>query len=373
MGGRSNNGNWFWIFFLLIFFPSMLEGVLGIVMPLLIIGLVVYAIYLAGKSAGSNSNRSSQRGTRYSGRSRTRYNGGDTLHSADKKARVNVYLMKRYRTTRTVELVVNGTHILLTNPSDNYRSMEQLQVTVGRKRYANMENFRRANGDLYNCMFDALLDLARNASEGSAAYNTDSAATNASGPVVDAEFVKSGQRFADDPDTDVQSKDTGAAQNAAKDVSSHADQFRETINELNNDIPDEAISNSLYETSALLKQLGELEEKFPKSSDKLTKLYETYLPYLIQILKQYTKMQNVATDPNYKENEENLKKTINHINAAMRERLIPSMSEYDSTNLAADMNTLDAMLRRDGMSDENDIAAMLKKQQNSNEKSQESV
>ena len=37
------------------------------------------------------------------------------------------------------------------------------------------------------------------------------------------------------------------------------------------------------------------------------------------------------------------------------------------------MNTLDAMLRRDGMSDENDIAAMLKKQQKNEEKSQESV
>lgn len=371
MGRRSNNGSWFWIIFLLIFVPSIIEDFL----PLLAIVLGLWAVIALIRNSSSAQNET-HRGTRFSGRSRTRYTSGDTLHSADKKARVNVYLMKRYRTTRTVELVVNGTHILLTNPNDNFRSMEQLQVSMGRKRYANMENFRAANGDLYNCMFDALLDLAKNASEGSAAYSMDFASTNTntSGPVVDAEFVKSGERFADDTDTSVHSKDTGAAQNAAKDVPhSRAEKFRETINELNNDIPDEAISNSLYETSALLKQLGELEEKFPKSSDKLTKLYETYLPYLIQILRQYTKMQNVATDPNYKENEENLKKTINHINAAMRERLIPSMSEYDSSNLAADMNTLDAMLRRDGMSDENDIAAMLKKQQNNEEKSQESV
>ncbi len=135
MGRRSNNGSWFWIIFLLIFFPSIIEGFL----PLLAIVLGLWAVIALIRNS-SSAKSETHRGTRFSGRSRTRYTSGDTLHSADKKARVNVYLMKRYRTTRTVELVVNGTHILLTNPNDNYRSMEQLQVSMGRKRYANMEN-----------------------------------------------------------------------------------------------------------------------------------------------------------------------------------------------------------------------------------------
>lgn len=369
MGRRSNNGNWFWIFFILLIFPGIIEGFL----PLLAVGLAIWAFFSIVQNANKEANRT-RRGTRYSSRRQTRYASGDTLHSPDKKARVNVYLMKRFRSTRKVELVVNGRHIMLTNPSENYRTMEQLQVNADGRRYSTMDNFRRANGDLYNCMFDAILDLAKNASQASedtstyaSSYASGSAASTG-GPVVDAEFVPQGQRFQDDEPQ----RDRMPAEDAKDQISSKAEQFRSTINDLNNDIPDDAISNALYETSALLKQLGELEVKFPKSSDKLTKLYETYLPYLVQILQQYARMQNVATDPNYKENEENLKKTINHINAAIRDRLIPSMSEYDSSNLAADMNTLDAMLRRDGMSDENDITAMLRKQQNQT-KSQESV
>ena len=47
--------------------------------------------------------------------------------------------------------------------------------------------------------------------------------------------------------------------------------FIEEITSLNNDIPDEEISNGLYET-ALLKQVQTLESKFPNSKDKLKKL-----------------------------------------------------------------------------------------------------
>jgi hypothetical protein len=44
------------------------------------------------------------------------------------------------------------------------------------------------------------------------------------------------------------------------------------INDLNDDIPDDEISTSLYETTALLKQIQYFEEKFPDSHKKLDKL-----------------------------------------------------------------------------------------------------
>ena len=143
---------------------------------------------------------------------------------------------------------------------------------------------------------------------------------------------------------------------------SDAESFRDTINDLNDAIPDEEISNSLYETTSLLKQLSDLEKRFPDQKPRLNKLYKTYLPYLVEILNQYKTLQHVETDANYKENEENLKKTIGHINAAMRDHLIPSMSESDSINLSADMSTLEAMLRKDGMTADDDIQQAMRKE-----------
>ena len=144
----------------------------------------------------------------------------------------------------------------------------------------------------------------------------------------------------------------------------NAEYFREQINALNDGIPDEEVSNGLYETSALLKQLDDLERAFPNQKGKLKKLYSNYLPYLIGILQQYTKMQHVQTDANYEQNVKGLKDTIAHINSAMKDRLIPAMSESDSINLSADMSTLEAMLRKDGMTTDDDILETLKRHTN---------
>jgi bisphosphoglycerate-dependent phosphoglycerate mutase len=76
-------------------------------------------------------------------------------------------------------------------------------------------------------------------------------------------------------------------------------------------------------------------------------------------------MQHVQTDSNYEQNVESLKNTIRHLNSAMKDRLIPAMSENDSINLSADMSTLDAMLRKDGMTADDDIMMALKAQQRS--------
>ena len=85
----------------------------------------------------------------------------------------------------------------------------------------------------------------------------------------------------------------------------------------------------------MLKQLSDLERAFPNQTGRLKKLYSNYLPYLIGILEQYVKMQHVQTDSNYEQNVESLKNTIRHLNSAMKDRLIPAMSENDSINLSA--------------------------------------
>ena len=130
--------------------------------------------------------------------------------------------------------------------------------------------------------------------------------------------------------------------------SSSAQSYIDQINALNDAIPDEEISNGLFETCALLKQAQKLEITFPASKGKLKKLYEYYLPILVRILKQYDALQTAQTDPNYAETKEKLGKTVVLINDAMK-NMIASYTDQDFINLSADMATLNAVLKKDGL------------------------
>lgn len=122
--------------------------------------------------------------------------------------------------------------------------------------------------------------------------------------------------------------------------------FIDKINLLNNDIPDEDISNGLYETSSLLSQLENLSKKDPKKSEKLDKLYKYYLPMLVKNLEQFTGLQYVKND-DLKTTQDKLKKNISLVNEAIKS-LASSLYEDDFINLSADMNTLESLLKNDG-------------------------
>ncbi len=336
MRGRKGNSGFLWIFLVFIWlFGSGSEFRWAVLLMVFILALV--ALNLLLKNSRGQQDYSYGR-TSYSSDAE----GGvafqaDTLHSQEQKARVNAYMSHRFKNgAQAIEIDLNGKMVTLLNDGVQYRTFEMLRVRYQGRTYASMGQFRQGNGDLYNVLFDTLLKMAR--------LHTDTA----QGPIVDADFTKA-------PAQKAKPEKARPVRNAAY--------FRSVINDLNNEIPNENISNSMFEMIGLLKQLGDLEEQFPDSAGKLTKLYQTYLPYLVEILKNYRAIQHVETDPNYKKNEETLQRTISQINAAIRERLIPSMSETASSNIAADMSTLEAMLRKDGMSDENDIVAMLQKQQ----------
>lgn len=342
-GRRGNRRNFgILILFLLIFggFPGI-SGILGILSGVIVPMVFIFALFTLYRALSRNN-----RGNQEYEYGRTSYatgdgrsgvaSQGDTIHSKEQKAHVNAYLAHRFKNgSRAIEVDLNGQNVTLINEGGNYRTFELLQVRCQNRNYVSMDQFRRENGNLYNILFDTLLKMSR-------------LHAGMEGPIIDADFTKAPAR---------------EAKQAEPEVVKDAAYFRNIINDLNNEIPDENISNSMYEMTGLLKQLHDLEKQFPASSNKLTKLYQTYLPYLIKILKKYSTMQHVETDPNYKKNEETLQRTINQINTAIRERLIPSMSQTASDNMAADMSTLEALLRKDGMTDDNDIVSVLQKQQ----------
>ena len=137
---------------------------------------------------------------------------------------------------------------------------------------------------------------------------------------------------------------------------SMAQKFINEINALNTSIPDDKISKDLYETCAYLKQIDDLSKKLPNTKDKLNKLYEHYLPILVKILQQYESLQVATSDPAYGETKEKLSNTIQLINTAMK-NIISSMTDQDFINLSADISTLEAVLKKDGLTDQDQMLA----------------
>ena len=340
---RSPGG--FWILFILFFVFGFSDAILPL---LLIVGVVGFLMYKAVQSSQTNTYTNSTASSRKS--TVNRYGMSDNRHSADKKARVNAYLLKRFRSgDRAISLTSGNHNIVLTLKDGRFSSIDALEVDCDGHYFRTVAEFRREYGEIYDQMFDTLLTMEQN----------DLSAGRAE--IVDVEYVPKTEN------TVRPAKKKEPAPAPKQEAPHDANSFREAINALNDGIPDEEISNSLYETSALLKQLDDLERAFPQQTGKLKKLYTNYLPYLIGILQQYTKMQHVQTDANYEQNVKSLKDTINHINSAMKDRLIPAMSESDSINLSADMSTLEAMLRKDGMTADDDILEELKRHNNMTE------
>ena len=337
--------NFFWLLFILFFWFGFFDSIIPL---LLIIGVAAFLMFSAVKASKENEYTADNATTRRS--TVRRYGMNDTHHSADKKARVNAYLLKRFRSGDQTISLASGTHnIVLTMKNGRFSSLDSLEVDCDGHYFRTVADFRREYGEIYDQMFDTLLTMEQN----------DVAVVQPE--VVDVEYVPKTEPVT----SSVRRNAPKEKQEAAKEEKAEptdAESFREVINALNEGIPDETISNGLYETSALLKQLSDLERAFPKQKGLLNKLYSNYLPYLVDILKQYTKMQNVQTDANYEQNVDALKNTIAHINSAMKDRLIPAMSENDSINLSADMSTLEAMLRKDGMTNDDDILYALKQQ-----------
>ena len=139
-----------------------------------------------------------------------------------------------------------------------------------------------------------------------------------------------------------------------------AEAYIEKINALNTEIANESITNGLYQTCALLKHLAIAEEKFPENKDKLDKLYQYYLPILLDILENYKNIgQSASNHEDFHEAEDRLNKTIILINEAMK-TISATMAEDDLMSLSADMTTLEALLKKDGLVQEGTLSGVRK-------------
>lgn len=311
--------NFGWIFFLLILFSG------GLFRPFLFIFMVIAMItmFSVGLSKRSDRNRS----TIYRRNSSSNYYSTNRANniSASQMAKNNIFLRKWFRTHQKLTI---STGVELRVRGSEYRSLSNLEVY----RNGNLVSNLNAFGANYPESYEQILkEISKQADE---YQNTE---------VFEAD--------AKPTSTPQEKKEEQAAPQT-----SNAQSYINQINALNNDISDEEISNGLYETCALLKQAQKLEETFPASKGKLKKLYEYYLPILVRILKQYDALQTAQTDPNYAETKEKLGKTVVLINDAMK-NMIASYTDQDFINLSADMATLNAVLKKDGLTSDSRIEA----------------
>ena len=318
---NRGNGSFIWIIFLIFIF----SGGLGALFPLLLIIGVVMAITMG---AVQTSNRQESIRNESYRRTENYYRAGSAKkYSAAQMAKINVYLRSWFRTRRSLPI---GSNIDLRIHGERYASLASLDVYRNNSYICSLSDFGRRYPDSYN---EILKELASLSEQGHAA----------SDEVIDVEATDSVREQKKEEPKKEEKKTKGSQE------------FIDEINRLNDDIPDENISNGLYETCALLKQIQTLEERFPASKDKLRKLYEYYLPILVRILKQYDNLQAAQTDPSYETTKEKLTRTITLINDAMK-TIISSLTDQDFINLSADISTLEAVLQKDGLTSDGQIS-----------------
>lgn len=295
------NGSGFGFFGLILFFMIFGDLIGGLtvalmsLIPLGAIGLLIYSIVKGGDSNKKNDfNRAVPKKKAY-----TMKNGD--LNKIDKK------LANYFKHNISLPVVDD---ISLTTQSGKFTTADQLYLTYKDEKICKLGEFNSQYGDVYKKIMDLLLVFS----------------------TKDEDFLKA---------------EVKVEEPKKKNKLSSGEKYIERINELNNSIPQEEITNGLYQTCDLLKQLNYLTEN-KDDNPKLTKLYDYYLPILVSALEKYKKLQDSKViNDDFKQTEAGLIKTIVLINEALK-TIIGSMQEDDYMNINADVSTLQSLLKKDG-------------------------
>ncbi len=305
MSMNKNNGSSIIPLIFFIFFISTGGFGLFSLIPVFVVFFVFFAIF---KSI-FNSNNQPQARSRVRSTARSN-NTAKSLSNRD-RSRIDKKLARYFRQNIKLPILDN---ISLTTKNGNYTVIEELYISMGDELIISMDDFKNNYPDMYSRICDLLLVFSKQEDE---VLNAE----------VKVEEVKKEEKLSD------------------------AEKYIDKINSLNNDIPNEEVTNGLYQTSALLKQIELSADK--DDEDKLSKLYDYYLPILTKILENYKTLSKVNGDSEeIKKSEVQLIKTIILINEALKE-LNNSLHEDEYMNLSADITTLQSLLKKDGLVNSN--------------------
>ena len=302
---RGRGGGGLALLFFLLVFGEPLLYILGLsisaLLPLLLGGVAIWAIVKAIKGLIENKKSNPSNKTQYTQKKTTSTTSNADYTKIDKK--LTSYFKKNVSLP-----VING--ISLVTQDGNYTALDQLYISYKDEKVCKLAEFRDDYPEIYNRIFSLLVAFAK---------QPDSVMAQE----VNTEETKRGETLSD------------------------AQKYIDKISSLNAQIPQEEITNGLYQTCDLLNKI-EKSKHSKQDEQKLNKLYDYYLPILTGILENYKQLQdNAVKGDEFKKCEAQLIKTIMLINQALK-TLYSDMHEDDYMNINADINTLQTLLQKDG-------------------------
>lgn len=305
-GPRRGGGGFLLLFFLFMFAPELLFGVgLIYLLPIVIGGVAVWGIIKAIKSSLDSRPKQAKA---------TKVNVNNTrpenMSNAD-LSRIDKKLSTFFKNNVSLPIIED---IALVPSGGKYSSIDQLYITYKEEKVLKLADFKEEHFGMYNRIVELLNEFSKK-----------------SETIIKEEVNK--------PDI------------KEEDILSDAQKYINKINDLNAAIPQEEITNGLYQTCDLLKKI-ELSKQSKQDKQKLTKLYDYYLPILTGILENYKNLQDRAIkDDEFVKCESQLIKTIMLINQALK-TLYSEMHEDDYLDINADMETLQTLIKKDGFGED---------------------
>ena len=300
---------------------DVLPFLFAFLVPLGIFGVMGFGIYKAisamfGETASPRSNayKHTNINRNYS-QSQVKNNQSTSYVKNAKNEEIDKVLAKYFK--KNVSLVLFD-DIAIDLQGGSYTTVDNLYISYKGEKISQLKEYKSYYPETYERVIEALAKLARKAQT-------------------------------------VKPKETKKEEPKEKEVKidnfSEAERFIEEINALNKDLYNEEITNGLYQTCELLKQIDLVDREDGRIDPKLNKLYEYYLPILTGILSDYKRLcESPIKGEEFKKCETQLIKTIKLINEALK-TIFSSLHEADYMNLNADINTLQSLLKQDGLVD----------------------
>lgn len=292
-------------FFLFLFiFGGIIQDLIGLVfalLPLAITGFIVYSV------VNTLTNPRAKKVKRPIHDAVNNKKASDGISNAD-LSRIDKKLTEYFK--KNVSLPIIEESSLVTNGS--YTGIDSLYITYKDEKLCKLGDYKDSYPDIYNRIVKLLV------------------------------------AFSKQPDSVMETKVEVPKVNKEA-VLSDAQKYIKKIDSLNAQIPQEEITNGLYQTCDLLNKI-DLSDMKGSNYDKakLTKLYDYYLPILTGILENYKKLQDTGIkNDEFKNSEAQLIKTIILINQALK-TIYSELHEDDYLNINADINTLQTLLKKDG-------------------------
>lgn len=159
-----------------------------------------------------------------------------------------------------------------------------------------------------------------------------------------------------------------AAGNAAevKSILEEGDAYLKTIHTCNDEIPDEVMSDKLYQLEEIMKRIFDQVRKQPKTAADLHKFMNYYLPTTTKLLYAYIDLEKQPeVGNNITGTKHEIEATLDTINQAF-EKLLDNLFQDMAWDISSDISVMKTMMARDGLTDNHDFQEHLKGETNDN-------